>query len=122
MRLPALLLLSLAPLLSGCLVFSTRTEVVRRGEPRKAVKFESDAAMSEFTREVARRGEFANATDDAEARTVRQHYTLVPFVLFGDDLQVTSESGYYNDQADAADTNGDGTIDAAELRAWFARP
>ena len=118
----AVLLLCHVPLLAGCLVFSTRTEVVRRGEPRRAVTFESDAAMSEFQREVARRGGFGEATNAVENRTVDQRYTFVPFVLFGDKQQVTSESGYYNDQVAAADTNGDGKIDAAELKAWFATP
>ena len=116
------LVLCLAPLLAGCLVFSTRTEVVRRGEPRKAVAFESDAAMSEFQREVARRGNFSGDNyEQSDDRTVQQNYTFVPFILFGDKQQVTSESGYYNDQVDAADTNKDGSVDGAELKAYFAR-
>jgi hypothetical protein len=85
-----------------------KNEVLRGGEPRAALAFESPAVAEAFATAVRERWD-ANA-----AQVKREHFGIL-FVCCYDRTTSLSENAFYNDQARACDLNGDNLITDAEV-------
>jgi hypothetical protein len=113
MRCPAVFLALCAALpCCGCLCAYTYTceESLRAGEPKRAVKFQSETAARLFCTTVDRR-----------MRTAREEPTeeiYIPLVTSITRTRKLSEAAFYNDQVAVCDTDGDGLITDAEAVAY----
>lgn len=98
-------------LLPGCITLFSKTEVVRGGETRRPVKFESEAAANEFLTA------FKGQTRDAGGA-----YLGVPFVtLYSKDTKL-SEVAAWNDAVGRCDTDQDGLITQVEATVFTKWP
>ena len=102
------LLLAGVPLL-GCMSLThyERTEVIRGGEPRQAVAFESPQVAERFTSVVRQRWH-------DEASRVKTESAGILFLCCYSKSTALAESAFYNDQVRACDLNCDGVITEAE--------
>ena len=103
--------IAFGPLCGGCLVVGYHEEIVRQGEPRRPIGFESDAAMFHFKDTVDRR----YAANDHVSH-VDECYSFVPLLYFGGHVKSVSKAGYFNDSVGEADIDGDGQITDDEVQ------
>ena len=91
--------------LPGCLTLYSKTEVVRGGEARRPVKFESPEAADEFYKALK-----------AQDKTISGTFFGVPFVTLFEKDQQLSDAAMWNDAVVKCDTDQDGLITLTEAR------
>lgn len=96
----AVALLLFAP---GCITLFSKTEVVRDGEPRRAVSFESPKAAESFATAMKKQN-----------GNVGGAYVGLPFVTLYSRERVLAETARFNDAVVRCDTNQDGVVTEAE--------
>jgi len=108
--LPVLIL----PLLGGCLISHSQKRVIREGEVRQPIRFESEETALLFnemaTSDEARKSEGSSASFG------------IPFLVGLSRSSVPSHNAFYNDQVSKCDVNGDGLISDCEAEEFAARP
>lgn len=96
---------------TGCITFYSKTEVVRGGETRVPVRFESPEAAKEFRAAAASRG-----------GEVGGEHVGVPFVTLYHRREKLSDAAAWNDAVMRCDTDGDGQITHSEAVSFAAEP
>jgi hypothetical protein len=87
----------------GCVTLFSKTEVVREGEARRPVTFESQQAAETFHTALKK-----------QHPSLGSAYLGVPFVTLYSRDRVLSETARFNDAVARCDTNQDGVITEVE--------
>ena len=107
----SILLIGLAPLLSGCLLAHGGTKVIVIEEPRIDVSFENGPAADDFYRGLY--------DSDRSTFTDAGGYFVLGIAMGGG---ITFyETAHYNAQVRQADIDGDGVITEAEAKGYRGR-
>jgi len=91
----------------GCLMMRMRERVVREGEQRFPVRFQSAYAKRQFQQYAL--------DDKARRKTSSSADLIIPFVIWDSDSSVLSQNAYYNNQIVSCDANSDGMLTDAEV-------
>lgn len=98
-------------LLPGCITLFSKTEVVRSGESRRPVKFESQEAADKFHTGLKSLDRGAGGA-----------YVGVPFVTLYNKDSKLSEAAIWNDAVSRCDTDQDGVITLVEATVFEKWP
>jgi hypothetical protein len=93
--------------LSGCITLYSKTDVVRSGENRTAVAFETPETAEKFQAALKKMHNVTAST-----------YVGVPFVTLYEREQHLADAAMWNDAVKRCDTNQDGVITAAEVEVF----
>lgn len=99
---------------SGCLITRHTTNVVRKNEKPRAVRFESAQAKNVFDGKVLE-------TREKLASMSNPRVVAVPFLLWWSSTDMLSDNALRNDQLSICDVNGDGVISLAEANVFAAK-
>jgi hypothetical protein len=97
----------------GCLIMRHSTNVIRKNEKPRIVKFESAQAKNVFD------GKLAQAKSNKN--NANPSVIAVPFLFCFSSTEIVSDNGIYNDQISICDTNGDDLITLEEATIYAAQ-
>ncbi|MEL7240475.1 MAG: hypothetical protein AAGK78_16585 [Planctomycetota bacterium] len=100
--------------LAGCVVMSSKDEIVGADEPRVPISFESDVGFVTFHDAVRR-------YDTRSNRDLGESNVVIPLILASSTDKKLSYNAYYNRQIEMADVDQDGVLSDLEVRAYAGR-